>query len=57
VASLGFLLRLSPAYKPHLLELLEAIQVRKLLEEKASTVAKKADIVRLTLEVGTKLCP
>jgi len=57
VASLGFLLRLSPAYENQLSQLLEVFQVRKLLEEKASSVAKKANVVELTLEVGTKLCP
>ena len=57
VASLGFLLRLSPAYENQLSQLLEVFQVRKLLEEKATSVAKEADIVNLTLEVGTKLCP
>ncbi|KAF9778668.1 PPPDE putative peptidase domain-containing protein [Thelephora terrestris] len=57
VAGLGLLLRLSPAYESQLSQLLEVFQVRKLLEEKASSVAKKADIVELTSEVGTKLCP
>jgi len=57
VASLGFFLRLSSAYESQLSQLLEVFEVRKLLEEKASSVAKKADIVRLLLEVGTKLCP
>jgi len=57
VASLGFLLRLSPAYENQLSQLLEVFQVRKLLEEKASAVAKKADIIQLVLEVSAKLCP
>ncbi|KAF9651564.1 DUF862-domain-containing protein [Thelephora ganbajun] len=57
VASLGFLLRLSPTYEDQLSQVLDVFQVRKLLQEKASAVAKKADIVLLTLEVGAKLCP
>lgn len=57
VASLGFLLRLSPAYESQLSQLLEVFQVRKLLEEKASSVAKKDNVVGLTLEVCAKLCP
>jgi len=56
VASLGFLLRLSPAYEDNLSQLLEVFQVRKLLEEKASSVTKTS-VVHLILEVGTKLCP
>jgi len=57
VASLGFLLRLSPAYENQLSQLLEVFEARRLLEAKASTIAKRGDIVQLTLEVGTKLCP
>lgn len=57
VASLGFLLRSPPAYESQLSQLLEVFQVRKLLEEKASSVARKDNVVGLTLEVCGKLCP
>lgn len=56
VASLAFLLRLSPGYDTQISPLLEVLQTSDTLKAKLGSL-KKPEVKKLVEEVATKLCP